>query len=137
MKVGLSFSRCILDIIEEKVTEDEVLIIVSRTDIDPTNDEQWKAIWLAYLIGGYTNPEWMGHEEEEDKFRDLAVRLYKSGKLHQPRQFGAHPPRRSEIWLETVLPPSELEENPTAKKAWDHFQTVAGLTNVKLDKEYN
>jgi len=34
------------------------------------------------------------------------------------------------------LPSSELEHNPAAKIAWNTFQTVAGLTNVKLDKEY-
>jgi hypothetical protein len=56
--------------------------------------------------------------------------------MHQPRKFGAHPARRPEIWLETVLPDSELEHRPAVKDAWDHFQTVAGLTNVKLDKEY-
>jgi hypothetical protein len=62
--------------------------------------------------------------------------IYNSGRMHQPRQFGANPQRRPEIWLETVLPSSELEKNPTAKAAWDRFQTVAGLTNVGLDKEY-
>jgi hypothetical protein len=62
--------------------------------------------------------------------------LYTDGKMHQPRQFGAHPRRRPEIWLEAVLPSSELEKNPAAKIAWDKFQTVAGLTNVNLDKEY-
>jgi hypothetical protein len=56
--------------------------------------------------------------------------------MHQPRKFGAHPTRRSEIWLEAVLPSSELERNPAAKDAWDRFQTVAGLANVSLDKEY-
>jgi hypothetical protein len=56
--------------------------------------------------------------------------------MHQPRQFGARPQRRSEFWLEAVLPSSELETNPAAKKAWDNFQMVAGLTNVRLDKEY-
>jgi hypothetical protein len=56
--------------------------------------------------------------------------------MHQPRRFGAHPSRRPEIWLETVLPNDELDKNPAAKKAWDQFQTVAGLTNVKLDKDY-
>ena len=31
MKVGLSFSRCLRDIIEGKVEYDNVLVIVSRT----------------------------------------------------------------------------------------------------------
>jgi hypothetical protein len=38
--------------------------------------------------------------------------------------------------LEAVLPSSELEKNVAAKDAWDNFQVIAGLTNVKLDKEY-
>ena len=46
------------------------------------------------------------------------------------------PARRSEIWLEAVLPSSELKKNPAAKIAWDKFQTVASLTNINLDKEY-
>jgi hypothetical protein len=29
-----------------------------------------------------------------------------------------------------------LATNPAAKKAWDSFQVIAGLTNVNLDKEY-
>jgi transposase len=44
--------------------------------------------------------------------------------------------RRSEFWLETCLPNSELERNPAAKIAWDNFQVVAGLADVKLDKTY-
>jgi hypothetical protein len=66
----------------------------------------------------------------------VSIELWESGKFHQPRKFGAHPSRRPEIWLETVLPSSELETNPAAKKAWDSFQVIAGLTNTKLDKEY-
>jgi hypothetical protein len=136
MKVGLSFSRCILDIVKGRVTEDEVLVLITRTDFDPRNDEQWKGIWEGYIYGGNCAQEWIGHDEDEGKFRDLTIRLYEDGKMHQPRQFGFKPARRPEIWLETVLPPSELERNVAAKKAWDNFQVVAGLTNVELDKEY-
>jgi hypothetical protein len=87
-----------------------------------------------------SNPEWSDYnyhsKDDEDKFRSVSTMLYNDGKIHQPRQFGAHPRRRPEIWLETVLPDSELEKNPAAKIAWDKFQTVAGLVNVGLDKEY-
>ncbi|CAK0768842.1 hypothetical protein CCP3SC1AL1_4590003 [Gammaproteobacteria bacterium] len=34
------------------------------------------------------------------------------------------------------MPSSELERNPAAKIAWEKFQVVAGLTDVKLDKDY-
>lgn len=42
MKVGLSFSRCIRDIVEARVEFDDVLVIVSRTDFDPHNDRHWE-----------------------------------------------------------------------------------------------
>ena len=138
MKIGLSFSRCVKDIFEEKVHYDDVLIIIARTDFDPTIEKEWDSIWDGYTgLGWNTAPEWINHLEEKELFRDLVLRLYNDGKLHQPRKFGAHPARRSEYyWLETVLPSEELEKNTAAKKAWSHFQVLAGLTNVNLDKEY-
>ena len=143
MKIGLSFSRCLRDIVDGKVDIADVLIVIARTDFDPKNDEQWQGIWKGYGGGDvptmslWSQPEWYDYgNEDEDRFRSVAIELYETGKLHQPRQFGAHPPRRAEYWLETVLPNEELDRNPAAKKAWEHFQTVAGLTKVKLDTEY-
>ena len=138
MKIGLSYSRCVRDIVDGVVDINDVLVIISRTDFDPHDSEQWSGIWQGYhQRGGWSQPEW-GHyaEEDEDRLRSVSIELWESGKLHQPRKFGAHPSRRPEIWLEAVLPSSELEKNPAAKIAWDKFQTVAGLTNVNLDKEY-
>lgn len=142
MKIGLSFSRCIRDIYEGLIDPEDVLIIIARTDFDPNDDEQWAGIWSGYggghtLGNPFSNPEWNSiPEEDEDKLRAICISIYNDGKLHQPRKFGAHPIRRSEIWLETVLPDSELNKNPAAMKAWNQFQTIAGLTNVNLDKEY-
>jgi hypothetical protein len=134
MKIGLSFSRCVRDIVDGVVDIADVLVVISRTDFDPNNEEQWQGIWNGYH---WNNPEWANYpDEDEDRFRSVSIELWESGKLHQPRKFGAWPSRRTEIWLETVLPSSELEMNPAAKTAWEKFQTVAGLTSVKLDKEY-
>lgn len=145
MKIGLSYSRCVRDIVDGVVDIADVLVIITRTNFDPRNDEQWQGIWQGYAGGsdaavmrgffGGSNPEWAGYDDE-DLFRSVSIELWESGKLHQPRQFGAHPSRRPEIWLEAVLPSEELEKNPAAKIAWDKFQTVAGLTNVNLDKDY-
>jgi hypothetical protein len=143
MKIGLSFSRCVRDIVDGVVDIDDVLVIIARTDFDPHNSVQWNGIWRGYGGGNggsaslWSNPEWSHYTaEDEDRVRSVAIELWESGKLHQPRKFGARPSRRPEIWLETVLPSSELEANPAAKAAWDKFQTIAGLTNVNLDKEY-
>lgn len=145
MKIGLSFSRCVRDIVDGIVDIHDVLVVIARTDFDPHNDAQWQGIWSGYGGGspnmrgfsGFSRsaPEWSGYTDE-DQFRSVAVELWESGKFHQPRKFGAHPTRRPEIWLEAVLPSSELETNPAAKKAWDSFQVIAGLTNTTLDKDY-
>jgi len=147
MKIGLSYSRCVRDIVNGVVDIDDVLVLITRTDFDPHDDKQWSGIWIGY--GGasknaytrgffsHSNPEWAGTTaEDEDKYRSVSIELWEQGKMHQPRKFGAKPSRRPEIWLETVLPDSEMMNRPAVKDAWDQFQTIAGLTNTKLDKSY-
>jgi hypothetical protein len=140
MKIGLSYSRCVLDIVEGRVSMDDVLVLITRTDFDPRDDVQWTGIWTGYCLGGLSNPEWGNYDfhskDDEDKFRSVSCMLYEDGKMHQPRKFGARPQRRPEIWLEAVLPNSELEANPTAKLAWEKFQTIAALSSVTLDDKY-
>ena len=145
MKIGLSYSRCVRDIVDGVVDIDDVLVVIARTDFDPHDADQWKGIWIGYGGGtenaynqgffSQSNPEWAGYTDE-DQFRSVSIELWETGKLHQPRKFGARPARRPEYWLETVLPDSELATRPAVKDAWDQFQTLAGLTNVKLDREY-
>jgi hypothetical protein len=140
MKIGLSYSRCVLDIVEGRVNMEDVLVLITRTDFDPRDDDQWSGIWQGYTLGGLSNPEWANYDldnkDHEDKFRSISIMLYEDGKMHQPRQFGAHPRRRPEIWLEAVLPNSELENNPAVKMAWEKFQTLASLSGVDLNDKY-
>ena len=142
MKIGLSYSRCVRDIVEGKVDIADVLIIIARTDFDPRDDKQWKGIWEGYAGGSNrgsmirifagSNPEWGAYsDEDEDLFRSVSIELWESGKLHQPRQFGAHPRRLPYYWLNTFLPDDELDRNPAAKLAFEKFQMVAGLVSSK------
>lgn len=145
MKIGLSYSRCVRDLVEGEVQYDDVLVIIARTDFDPHDDQQWKSIWQGYgggtdtstmrgLFGGVA-PEWAGYiDEDENRFRSISCMLFDDGKLHQPRKFGARPVRRNEYWLEAVLPDSELLRNPVVKEAWDRFLTVAGLVSKRPDQ---
>ena len=148
MKIGLSYSRCVRDIVEGQVDINDVLVIVARTDFDPHNDEQWQGIWQGYAGGSNrgsmirmfagSNPEWADYgDEDEDRFRSVSIDLYDSGKLHQPRQFGAHPRRLPYYWLETIVSTKELENNPSVKHAWEQFQVIAGLASIKLDQPHN
>jgi len=136
MKIGLSYSRCVRDIVQGRVDIDDVLVLISRTDFDPHDDEQWSGIWNGYRYG--LNPEWWDcGDRDEDHYRQVSRDLWDSGRLHQPRKFGYKPRRHSYHWLEAVLPSEELDANPTVKDAWEKFQMVAGLTNVKLDRTYS
>ena len=140
MKIGLSYSRCVRDIIDGKVDIKDVLVIVARTDFDPRDDEQWRNIWEGY--GGGTNPggiwsqpEWEGYKDE-DKFREVTLELYNTGKLHQPRQFGTHPVRLNNYWLDCVV--SQDEMTPAQQKAWDNYQLITGLSRkpVKFNDDF-
>jgi hypothetical protein len=126
VKIGLSLSRCMRDILEEKVDINDVLVIVARTDVDPHNDEHWRSIWDGYIYGGLSHPEWAGLEDRQKAMHDLLVELYESGRLHQPRQFGAHPPRMPYHWLECFVPQDEM--NPAQQKAWDNYKLITGLS---------
>lgn len=138
MKIGLSYSRCVRDIVDGVVDINDVLIVIARTDFDPRVDEEWTSIWHGYHDrSGWSNPEWANYApEDEDRFRSVSIELWESGRLHQPRKFGAHAPRRPEYWLETVLVDSDLESRPAVKAAWDQFQMLAGLTNTSMIKDY-
>lgn len=135
MKIGLSYSRCIRDIVDGTVDPEDVLIIISRTDFDPHSDEQWKDIWNGYRgrAGFGTEREWAQYDaDREQVFRDVTLNLWADGKLHQPRKFGAYPRRLPYYWLETVVSDSDLEHSPVIKDAWDKFQMVSGLKGTPL-----
>jgi hypothetical protein len=137
MKIGLSYSRCVRDIIDGKVDINDVLVIVARTDFNPHDAEQWAGIWQGYhQRSGWSNPEWYNYsDEDEDRFRSVSIELWETGKLHQPRQFGAHPPRLPYYWLEVGLQSEDIDSNPTVKKAWEQFQILAGLANKTKVKD--
>ena len=134
MKIGLSYSRCVRDIVDGTVDIHDVLVIVARTDFDPRDDEQWKGIWEGYGGGQtfgspFSNPEWMNYPpEDEEKFRAVSIELWNQGKLHQPRKFGAPATRLPYYWLETFAPENEIAKNPAAQKAWENYKMLASLS---------
>jgi hypothetical protein len=130
MKIGTSYSRCLLDIFEGRVNENEVMVIIARTDFDPREDSQWKSIWKGYRSGGgFSHPEWYAlKDEDEAKIRKISVEMYEDGKIHQPRKFGGYPKRMQQYWYDLVLTDGVKDSNPAVKKAWDHYKMLANLT---------
>ena len=130
MKVGLSLSRCVRDVYEGRVEENDVLVIIARTDVDPHNDEQWNGIWVGYLYGGYSNAEWEGLEEHEIGMRRVLINLHDDGKIHQPRKFGARPPRMKYHWLDCSV--IKEDRSPAAQRAWEQYQIIEGLSTKQF-----
>jgi len=134
MKIGLSYSRCVRDIVDGRVDPEDVLVVIARTDFDPRVDEQWDSIWRGYTGGhGFNAREWSDYDEDrKDDFRNASIDLWDAGKLHQPRQFGAHARRLPYHWLETVVSDEDMQSRPAVKDAWDQFQVISGLSNTPL-----
>lgn len=129
MKVGLSLSRCVRDIFEGRVDYRDVLIVISRTDFDPNNNEHWQQIWHGYVHGGVSNPVWRDLEDCETEIRNICIDLYESGKLHQPRQYGSTNRFTADYsWLDTIVPQGDLTDKPAVKKAWEQYKILAGLS---------
>jgi len=132
MLVGSSLSRCVRDIYNGVVDINEVLVIIARTDFDPDDDKQWKSIWQGYAGDGtgsiWSAPEWAGHADHEQEFRDICSKLKLQGKLHQPRQYGAYPRRLHHYWYDVILTNDVVDSNPAAKRAWENYKTIAGLS---------
>jgi hypothetical protein len=100
MKIGLSYSRCVRDIVDGKVDVKDVLVIVASTNFDPCDDKQWAGIWSGYGGGQtfgspYSNPEWMDYPaDDEQKFRDSYTRA-----VQRVRQTAS----TSTVWCLTLL----------------------------------
>ena len=136
MKIGLSYSRCVRDIVDCTVDIADVLVIISRTDFDPHNNEQWEGIWNGYRFG--INPEWYTcSDEDEDLYRNVSIELWEQGKLHQPRKFGARPVRLPYHWLDAIPQTVDIDRNPALKTAWEQFQVVSGLSGKVNIKNFN
>jgi len=133
MRIGLSYSRCVRDIVDGVVDINDVLVVISRTDFDPRDDEQWAGIWEGYH---WQNPEWANYpDEDESRFREVSIDLWEQGKLHQPRKFGTRPRRMDYYWMEVSLSSHDIDSNPAVKRAWEQFQIIAGLANTTTIKD--
>jgi hypothetical protein len=105
---------------------EDVLVICTNTDFDPTNDQHWNEIWNGY--SGYRR-EWSSYPGQSESFRDMALALWHDGRLHQPRRFGAWRRRVREHWYDLVPTQSTILERPPAvQEAWNHFQMLSKLT---------
>jgi hypothetical protein len=129
MKVGFSLGRCIRDIVKGDVSIDDVVVIVTGTMIE--DQEALEKVVKAYM---YREDYLDGLDEAE--CQGVASVLWREGKFHQPRNFGAYPPRVEEIAVWADLLPTGGHTDPMVQEAWQAYRGMLGLTGTKPDKEH-
>ncbi len=127
MKIGFSFGRCIDDILNNRVEYSDVLLIVARTRLPSIEDI--RPVVAYYVDDGYIN----GDLEEAVR---IGEKLYRDGKLHQPRMFDAPTTHvdNSGVWMD--LAPTAHSSEPV-QKAWKQYQTLLRLTEDEKPMEPN
>ena len=130
MKIGMNFSQCLIDLYEGRVAPDEVLVIMVRIyRFDPRKTSEWNRAWHSFLDGIKESRSL--YDTLPNEFRKLVITLDDLGKLHMPRASGSIDsfPIVPYVWLDCAVPVDELENLPSVKQAWNHYQMIAGLCN--------
>jgi len=129
MLIGTSLGKCVKDILDGKVKEEDVFFIASNTrcpDLTRLMDviETYHGD-PSYVHGGAYDMK--AHSLEDTKA--LAQRLYENGQLHQPRCFmknwtgSAH--YLQNTWYEIVPTPST--HNQSVLDAYGQYRMLADL----------
>lgn len=134
MYVGTSLGRCLRSLLIGEVSEAEVLIIITRTASQ--NLEQFISVVKTYYEEGnfsVNSPELYDLTVKTwDEVEELATALYKSGKIHQPRNFVGlggrflHPELSNDIWVEVT--PKSRNTTPAVMQAYEQYKLLDSLT---------
>jgi hypothetical protein len=124
MLIGTSLGKCVKEILDGKVKEDEVLFIVTNT-MCPTLDRLIDVIKEYYYYPRTRAYDMTAHSLDDAK--EVAQRLYEHGKLHQPRCFNevyrAH--SLKDTWYDIVPTPSS--HNQSVVDAYSKYRMLATL----------
>jgi hypothetical protein len=125
MKIGFSFGRCVRDIVNGDVNIDDVVVVVAKTMMRSDEDvlsvvRQYMFRW-DYLAG-----------LDDAKCQEVALELWNSGRLHQPRVLGLYASMTPEefVWLDLV--PTANNQSPWVKEAWENYQMALRLSEDNL-----
>ena len=123
MRIGFSFGGCLNDILSGKVDYDDVLLIIARTrmaTIDIVDSVVNAYIWDGRIVAPTL--------DDKENATQIGRRLYREGKLHQPRLFDMYPQPvldDRDIWMD--LAPTINSDNEAVVKAWKNYQMVLRL----------
>ena len=134
MYIGTSLGRCLRSILMDEVSEDDVLLLITRTQ---TKDYE---AFLAIVKQYYEDGNWSSRRPEDydlavkpwEEVEALANRLYKSGKIHQPRNFALlgnqfiHPDLSDDVWVEVST--KNRNTTPAVVQAYEQYKLLDSLT---------
>jgi hypothetical protein len=127
MKIGFSLGRCVRDIVNGQVSIDDVAFIIAATNIREVEQ-------LSPVINDYMFRDGYLYGLDEDTCQQVALELWNSNKLLQPRRQGLHRHQQpaNSIWVDMF--PTEMSENESVKRAWDAYRFMLHMTeNVDTD----
>lgn len=134
MLIGTSLGGCLNSLLKGEVSEDDVLVIITRTSA-PDFSALVNVVKSYYRQGNRyaTKPNHYEFDQEIrlDQVLDLVYRLYHAGKIHQPRNFGhegfVHAEMtRDALWME--VSPIGLNKHPAVIEAYEKYKVIDQLT---------
>jgi len=141
MYIGTSLGGCLLSIMANEVSEDQVMFIITRT-FCPDYDTFMTVVEQYYAEGNPNarNPAQYGLGDYDlTEVKNLATRLYYSGRIHQPRVFDDagrraghsypynHPAKLGHgLWMQVV--PTNDNSTPAVVDAWEKYKILDNLT---------
>ena len=135
MYVGTSFGGCLKSILKGEVSENDVLVIITRTEakdleglLKIAERYYFEGNNYATLPSNYTFTEGINLEN----VKSLTARLYLAGKIHQPRINGHHTGfihpdmSRAALWIE--VSPVGINDHPSVVEAYEKYRVLDALT---------
>ena len=134
--IGTSLGRCLTSLMANEVSEDDVMLIVTRT-LCPDYDSFMEVVEEYHADGAPISRSIRSHNlstYDFDKVKELATRLYFSGRIHQPRvnahegsNMYTHPSQYSTaLWMEVV--PTNRNTTPAVVEAYEKYRMLDTLT---------
>lgn len=135
MLIGTSLGGCLKSILAGEVSEADVLLIITRTQVNDL-ESILKLAERYYREGNIYATMASNYDFDEstdlESVKALAARLYLGGKIHQPRLYEhgtgfIHPEMsRAALWME--VSPIGLNTNPAVIEAYEKYKILDSLT---------
>jgi hypothetical protein len=127
MKIGFSLGRCIRDIVNGEVEVDSVAFIIAATAIRDVSQ-------LDRVIEDYMLRDDYLYMLDEARCKEVALALWNSSKILQPRLQGLHRHKQPEnsIWVDIFA--TVNSDSEAVKTAWNSYRFMLHMVeNVDND----